>query len=171
VAQDLSGLGIAFSDYKDQVLLDRDEVLTQQGQPYSVFTPYKRAWLQKLDAFQLKPYPVALYARHLAPIPVEERLPALEQLGFERTNLQALPMPAGMDGAQQLLQDFLPRMHAYQEARDFPGARVCPICPCTCALARCPSGRWQVWPCSVPCKGMRAHRPGCPSWPGVISTS
>ena len=123
VAQGLGELGIAFSDYKDQVLLDRDEVLTQQGQPYSVFTPYKRAWLQKLDAFQLKPYPVARYAHHLAPLPAEERLPTLEQLGFERTNLQALPMPAGMDGAQQLLQDFLPRMHAYQEARDFPGRK------------------------------------------------
>ena len=52
VQRDLHELGIAFSDYKDQVLLDRDEVLTQQGTPYAVFTPYKRAWLQKLDAFQ-----------------------------------------------------------------------------------------------------------------------
>ena len=48
VAQALHALGIAFSDYRDQVLLDRDEVLTQQGRPYSVFTPYKRAWLQSL---------------------------------------------------------------------------------------------------------------------------
>lgn len=46
VQQALQQLGIAFSDYKDQVLLDRNEVLTQQDKPYSVFTPYKRAWLQ-----------------------------------------------------------------------------------------------------------------------------
>ena len=123
VAQALLERGIAFSDYKDHVLLDRDEVLTQQGKPYSVFTPYKRAWLQKLDAFQLKPYPVARYAHHLAPPPASERLPALEELGFSRTNLRELPLPTGMRGAQKLLQDFLPRMAAYHEARDYPGRK------------------------------------------------
>lgn len=123
VAKALRSLGIAFSDYKDQVLLDRDEVLTQQGKPYSVFTPYKRAWLQKLDAFQLKPYPVERYAQRLAVPPAEEQLPSLEEIGFDRTNLQALKMPTGMHGAQQLFQDFLPRMSAYQQARDFPGRK------------------------------------------------
>ncbi|WP_028603281.1 cryptochrome/photolyase family protein [Ottowia thiooxydans] len=123
VAQDLRSLGIAFTDYKDHVLLDRDEVLTQQGSPYSVFTPYKRAWLQKLDAFQLKPYPVERYARHLAELPRGERLPTLEDLGFSRTNLKDLRIPLGMKGAQQLLQDFLPRMRAYDVDRDFPGRK------------------------------------------------
>ncbi len=123
VQQDLQISGIAFSDYKDQVLLDRDEVLTQQGKPYSVFTPYKRAWLQKLDAFQRKPYPVERYAHHLAPLPAVETLPTLEQIGFARTNLQTLPLPVGMRGAQQLLQNFLPRMHGYKEARDYPGRK------------------------------------------------
>ena len=50
VARALQAAGIAFSDYKDQALLDRDEVLTRQGRPYGVFTPYRRAWLQRLDA-------------------------------------------------------------------------------------------------------------------------
>ncbi|WP_423459449.1 cryptochrome/photolyase family protein [Ottowia sp. VDI28] len=123
VAQALGSLGIAFSDYKDQVLLDRDEVLTQQGHPYSVFTPYKRAWLQKLDAFQLKPYPVERHAHHLAAPPASEPLPSLEDLGFARSNLRDLPIPTGMQGAEKLLQDFLPRMRAYHEARDFPGRK------------------------------------------------
>ena len=123
VAQALGELDIAFSDYKDQVLLERDEVLTQQGRPYSVFTPYKRAWLQRLDAFQLKPYPVERYAHHLAPPPAGERLPTLADLGFAATNLHALPLPTGMRGAQQLLQDFAPRMEAYHEARDYPGRK------------------------------------------------
>ncbi|QIL79678.1 deoxyribodipyrimidine photo-lyase [Diaphorobacter sp. HDW4A] len=123
VARDLNSLGIAFSDYKDQVLLDRDEVLTQTGKPYSVFTPYKRAWLQALNDFQLKPYPVERYAHHLAALPANESMVALEQLGFERTNLRELSMPVGTQGAKQLLKDFLPRMHAYQEARDYPGRK------------------------------------------------
>ena len=50
-------------------------------------------------------------------------MPTLEQLGFKRSNLSALPIPVGMLGAQQLLEDFLPRMHAYKEARDFPGRK------------------------------------------------
>src|SRR5690606_15027171 len=116
-------VGIAFSDYKDQVLLDRDEVLTQQGSPYSVFTPYKRAWLQRLDAYQLKPYPVARYAHHLAAPPTNEPLPSLSDLGFSRSNLLELPVPTGTRGAQQLLRDFMPRMAVYQEARDYPGRK------------------------------------------------
>lgn len=123
VQQELQQSGIAFSDYKDQVLLDRNEVLTQQGKPYSVFTPYKRAWLQKLDDFQLTAYPVERHAHHLAPLPAQLPLPTLEQLGFAGTNLRTLALPVGMKGAQQLLQDFLGRMHAYHEARDFPGRK------------------------------------------------
>lgn len=123
-AQALHAAGIAFSDYKDQVLLEKNEVLTQQGQPYSVFTPYKRAWLQKLDAFQRTPYPVQRYAQHLAALPSPSPpLPTLEALGFTPTNLPTLALPTGMSGAQQLLQDFLPRLHAYHEARDFPGRK------------------------------------------------
>jgi deoxyribodipyrimidine photo-lyase len=123
VAEALCALGIAFSDYKDQVLLDRDEVLTQQGRPYSVFTHYKRAWLKRLDDCQLKPYPVDRYARHLVPPPAGERLPTLSDLGFVPTNLYDLALPTGMSGAQQLLRDFVPRMAAYQEARDYPGRK------------------------------------------------
>ncbi len=123
VQQALHACGIAFSDYKDQVLLDRNEVLTQQGQPYSVFTPYKRAWLQKLDDFQRKSYPVARYAHRLASLPTPASLPSLQDLGFETTNLQTLPLPVGLRGAQALLANFLPRMHAYKEARDFPGRK------------------------------------------------
>jgi deoxyribodipyrimidine photo-lyase len=123
VARALQAAGIAFSDYKDQALLDRDEVLNQQGRPYSVFTPYRRAWLQRLDAFQLTPYPVARHARHLAAPPAGGRLPTLQELGFARTNLHELPLPTGMHGAQQLLKDFVPRMAAYHEARDYPGRK------------------------------------------------
>jgi len=123
VADALRGLGIAFSDCKDQVLLEGVEVLTQQGRAYRVFTPYKHAWLQRLDAFQLKPYPVERNAHHLAPPPEGEFLPTLSDLGFAPTNLRDLVLPTGMSGAQQLLRDFVPRMAAYHEARDYPGRK------------------------------------------------
>ena len=123
VQQALQLQGIAWSDYKDHVLLDRNEVLNQQGKPYSVFTPYKRAWLQKLDAFQCKAYPVEQCAHRLAAIPFAQVMPTLEQLGFAPTNLREMALPIGMHGAQQLLDDFLPRMRHYHEARDFPGRK------------------------------------------------
>jgi deoxyribodipyrimidine photo-lyase len=65
----LANAGITFHTYKDSTVFDRDEVMTQTGQPYTVFTPYKRAWLAKVDSFFLKPYPVRGHADALAPPP------------------------------------------------------------------------------------------------------
>jgi deoxyribodipyrimidine photo-lyase len=47
----LADLGIAFHTAKDHVIFEREEVLTQAGKPYGVFTPYKNAWLRKVDEF------------------------------------------------------------------------------------------------------------------------
>ena len=55
--------GIAFHSFKDQVIFERDEILTRAGTPYSVFTPYRTAWLAKLDAFYLKALPGAYPCR------------------------------------------------------------------------------------------------------------
>ena len=123
VARALAAQGVAFHLFKDQVVFEKDEVLTAAGRPYTVFTPYKRAWLKKLDAFYLRPYPVARYAHRLAPPPAAPEVPSLEALGFVPTNLLAVPVPTGMDGAQALLQDFLGRIRAYHERRDYPAAR------------------------------------------------
>jgi deoxyribodipyrimidine photo-lyase len=77
VAERLRLLGIRFADFKDQVIFEKSEVLTQGGSPFSVFTPYKRTWLKTLTDFHLKPYPVDKYAASLAPPPEGERVPDL----------------------------------------------------------------------------------------------
>ena len=59
----LADLGIAFHTFKDHVIFERTEVLTQMGKPYGVFTPYKNACLKKLNDFYLKSYPVEKYIR------------------------------------------------------------------------------------------------------------
>lgn len=63
VAAALQQNGIAWQSFKDQVIFEKDEVLSQAGQPFSVFTPYKNAWLKRLQFessdYFLKPYPVA----------------------------------------------------------------------------------------------------------------
>jgi len=123
VARQLDAVGIGFADFKDQVIFERDEVLTQTGRPYSVFTPYRNAWLRQLDDFQLRPYPVEKYAARLASKPAAETLPTLADVGFEPTNLSELRLPTGMRGGRQLLDDFLARIDGYRQARDFPAVK------------------------------------------------
>ena len=63
----LADAGIVLHTGKDHVVFERSEVLTAAGNPYSVFTPYKNAWLKKVDPFFLKAYPVAgLYVNAIA---------------------------------------------------------------------------------------------------------
>lgn len=119
----LADAGVALHTSKDHVVFERSEVLTQSGGAFSVFTPYKNAWLKKLDPFYLKAYPVARHAGALAPRPAGEALPALDDLGFQRTNLHTLRLPSGPAGAHELLDDFLGRIDRYHETRDFPAVK------------------------------------------------
>lgn len=113
----------AFLTRKDQVIFEKDEILTQGGTPFSVFTPYKNAWLKKLSPFFLKAYPVDQYAGNLAKAPGKFRALSLTDLGFSATNLQALGIAGGTLAAQKLLADFAPRMARYRDARDFPAKK------------------------------------------------
>ncbi len=123
VAQQLAAHGIAWTDCKDQVVFEQNEVLTQAGAPFSVFTPYRTAWLKQLDDFQLRAYPVEKYAARLALKPAGETLPTLAALGFAPSNLTSLPLPTGMRGARQLLDDFAARIDGYRAARDYPARK------------------------------------------------
>ena len=43
-AETLKNSGIAFIGSKDHVIFEKDEVLKNDGGPYTVFTPYSRKW-------------------------------------------------------------------------------------------------------------------------------
>jgi len=121
----LANHGIALHTSKDHVVFERQEIMTQSGTAFSVFTPYKNAWLRKVNDFYLKAYPVERYAAHLAPWPETWRqpVPRLSDIDFEPTNLKDLHIPAGESGAQTLLADFLHRIDAYGQRRDFPAVK------------------------------------------------
>ena len=121
----LADLGIALHTCKDHVVFERQEVMTQSGTAFSVFTPYKNAWLRKVNDFYLKAYPVERYAQQLAPRPeaLRQPVPRLSDLDFEATNLKALHMPTGESGGQALLADFLHRIDEYGHRRDFPAVK------------------------------------------------
>ncbi|GAB4062042.1 deoxyribodipyrimidine photo-lyase [Uliginosibacterium sediminicola] len=127
VATALADSGIAFTSFKDQVIFERDEVLTQAGKPFGVFTPYKNAWLRKLGEaggeFYLQSYPVERYRAHLAASPLASGIPPLEALGFAASNLAALRLPTGMSGGAALFEAFLARIDQYKAARDFPAVK------------------------------------------------
>jgi deoxyribodipyrimidine photo-lyase len=118
----LAADGRRLRTFKDQVVCERDEVLTQAGSPYTVFTPYRAAWLKRVDDSFLQSHPVAHHAAALAP-DAGGTIPSLASMGFETTNLRALKIPLGASGARMLFDDFVQRMDAYKERRDFPAVR------------------------------------------------
>ena len=122
----LADAGIAFHPSKDQVVFDTHEVLTAAGGPYGVFTPYKNAWLKKLEPFYLQAYAVERHAAALAPLPGDEAggVPTLAEIGFEPTSLAALKIATGMSGGQVLMGDFLDgRIDRYDDTRNFPAVK------------------------------------------------
>jgi deoxyribodipyrimidine photo-lyase len=121
----LADAGVSFYTFKDHVIFERSEVLSLSGTPYGVFTPYKNAWLKKVDDFYLKAYPVEKYGAHLAAAPnaFAQAVPSLQDIGFEQTNLAQLKIPTGSTGGQALFADFLERMDRYDQTRDFPAVK------------------------------------------------
>ena len=130
VAETLALDGIAFRGFKDQVVFECDEVLTQANKPFTVYTPYKNAWYKKAALaegdFYVRSYAVERYFSHLAPAaetPQVRGIPTLADLGFEPTDLASIGVTPGMRGGQERLDDFLTRIDRYKDARDFPAVK------------------------------------------------
>lgn len=120
VAEQLQADAIEFRATKDQVIFDGDEVLTQAGQPFSVFTPYKKAWLRRLSPADTG---VAQCNGRLAGGELAG-VPALAEIGFRPTDLAELGIQPGMSGARALWDDFRQgRIERYGSLRDFPAVK------------------------------------------------
>lgn len=120
VAAALAAQGRAFIDCKDQVIFERDEILTRDGRPFSVFTPYARAWRARLTPDDLAEHPCTPQPGQLAAPHAVPPAPTLQDLGFEPTDLK---VPTGMSGAAQLFADFLTRIDRYHQTRDYPALK------------------------------------------------
>lgn len=95
--------------YKDQVIFAKDEVVKDNGEPYTVFTPYSKKWLAKLADFYLKSYPAKKYYKNFHK-EKKHRIPSLKSMGFKETR-KDFPSSRAQPG---LLKD-------YKQTRDFPG--------------------------------------------------
>ena len=95
--------------YKDHVIFAKDEVLKDDGSPYTVFTPYSKRWKATLTAFHLRSYPIEKYSNNFYRCPPHS-IPSLESMGFEKTG-DPFPLKTIRTG---LLKD-------YKNTRDYPG--------------------------------------------------
>ena len=120
VAASLASAGIEYHDFKDQVIFERDEIVAQSGRPYSVFTPYRNAWLRSLTPAHLRAYHVAESAPGLARPPDAPPVPSLEELGFAATNLRDTGVVPGMEGGAAAFSGFRDRIDTYPSTRDYP---------------------------------------------------
>ncbi len=101
---------IEFHTYKDQVIFEKNEVLKDDGKPYTVFTPYSKKWKNGLNQFYLKSYSTEkshynFYKQN------PYSIPKLQAMGFV-TGDKAFPANISSD---QLISN-------YYSQRNFPSA-------------------------------------------------
>ena len=133
VSDMLQRRNIPFHTTKDHVIFECDEVLKSDGTPYTVFTPYKRRWLEKLNSrissqsdengetqpvpYFLKSYPTEIYTANLirkdslttGQLAMTGNFPSLEALGFAPSEIV---IPSAVV-ARSVVKN-------YDKTRDFP---------------------------------------------------
>lgn len=108
IAAFLKANNVGFKTYKDQCIFEKEEVVKDDGKPYTIFTPYSKKWKSKLNSFYIKPYPTKKYfSNFLKTKPLA--VPSLQSIGFQKTDLviPAIDTPG-------------PLISHYKEQRDYP---------------------------------------------------
>ena len=108
IAKLLNSHGASLHTFKDQVIFEKDEVIKDDEQPYTVFTPYSRKWKAVFKDFHLQTYHTVkyfnnFYKRQLTTIP------SLQSLGFKKTSI--------LFPSKELKEQLIIK---YREQRDFP---------------------------------------------------
>ncbi|MCS7008734.1 MAG: deoxyribodipyrimidine photo-lyase, partial [Chthoniobacterales bacterium] len=116
----LSSQGVVFKTHKDSVIWEGREILTINGEPFRVFTPYSRAWRNACFSNNFRPAPERLpapdflFQLHSLSLPT----PAYWNLPDETENI----LPGGETQARRRLEDFFNsgKIFEYSNKRDFP---------------------------------------------------
>lgn len=107
----LNAKGIGFYTHKDQVIFEKNEVLSGSKTPYTVFTPYSRKWRETLNDFYIKSYPTEKYFKNFLKI-TAEAIPTLAEIGFQETHI-SIP--------EKHIQENL--IKNYDKSRDIPSIK------------------------------------------------
>lgn len=79
--------GIAFHSFKDQVVFEKDEIVKDNGEPYSVFTPYSRKWLEAFRNSEMEFFPSEDFNDSYVQMEAQKLIP-LEEMGFKNFNFE-----------------------------------------------------------------------------------
>lgn len=101
--------GVNFQSFKDQVIFEKKEVLSNAKEPYTVFTPYKNKWKAQLTELNTEDYRTEDYFKNFVSNIGLITMPSLEQMGFETSNTS---FPS-QDVKASLIEN-------YAAQRDFP---------------------------------------------------
>ena len=108
--------------YKDQVIFEEKEILTQNNSPYTVFTPYKNNHLKRIFNEGISQFDCDSYKVNLAKFK-NRPLQSLKEIGFEKSNISSIKVPLGTKGGFTLIEDFKARIKNYNHSRNFPGVK------------------------------------------------
>ncbi len=109
IAEFLKSKGIEFKDYKDHCIFEYNEVLKDDGLPYTVYTPYSKKWKAKLNNFYMKAYPNDRYFKNFHSFE-PTTFPELKDMGFEAVQFNY----PSKDIKQSIIVN-------YHTTRDIPG--------------------------------------------------
>jgi len=87
----LNNIKIEFIGNKDHVIFEKNEVLKDDGKPYTIFTPYSRKWKANLKEEDLREYSIEKYSGNLVQKKQDEAIITLEEMGFESKVLHDFP--------------------------------------------------------------------------------
>ncbi len=104
----LKNAGVMFRTSKDQVIFEKNEVVKDDGKPYTVFTPYSRKWKVAFQHVQQTIFPSEKYIAGFYK-QTAGKIPSLQQIGFLKSN-QEFP-------SKEIPADLLKN---YGKERDFP---------------------------------------------------
>jgi deoxyribodipyrimidine photo-lyase len=120
----LRSAGIDVYPTTDHVYFAADEVLQPSGRPYSVFTPYKRRWLEQRAIAPRRPFPSLPAAEKrllkIADLGASQDVPTAEAWGYASSREYPLASEALAGG---LLNEFMQGgdgIERYREQRDVP---------------------------------------------------
>jgi len=122
IADDLQKNNIKTYKYKDQVIFEEKEILTQNNSPYTVFTPYKNNHLKKIFNEGITQFDCDHYKVNLSKFKYKP-LQSLKEIGFEKSNISSMNLPLGTQGGITLIKDFKTRIKNYNHNRNFPGVK------------------------------------------------
>ncbi len=122
VKKALGEMNIHFQSFKDQVIFEKNEILSGEGRPYTVCTPFKKKWLSQFQKQKIKT-DLSVFEKSLNKISsadskaiekkiekrIEKKWVTLAEMDFSRSSIRAPVYNITSE-----------RISVYDKTRDFP---------------------------------------------------